>query len=212
MIARDGRFVKICGVSTTADIDAAARAGADAIGIVRAEGSPRHVEPGAVPDLVRAAAAAVPFGAVGVFRNQDVAEARAWPGSWVQLHGDEDEPYVASLGRDVIRGVRFDADELRRWDQAPGVAAVIVDGPDPGSGVTIDHAALAALMPELRRPVILAGGLDPRNVGRAIAEVRPAGVDVSSGVESAPGVKDHGRIEAFCAAARLAFDEMTETT
>ena len=93
---------------------------------------------------------------------------------------------------------------MRCWNACADVDALLVDGPDPGSGQAFDHDELAALMPELTKPLILAGGLTPENVGEAIRRVRPYAVDVSSGVESAPGIKDPAKIAAFCAAVRAA--------
>ena len=122
----------------------------------------------------------------------------------MQLHGRETEEVVARAPRPVIRGFGFDAEEVRRWEACPHVAALLIDGPAAGSGAAFDHHALAALRTELRKPVILAGGLTPENVADAIRVVRPDAVDVSSGVESSPGVKDPERIRAFCAAVRAA--------
>lgn len=187
--------IKICGITSVAAARAAADLGVDAIGLVLAPGSPRRL----TPAQARSIAARLPrdVAAVAVFRDQSSAEVRAWGGAWVQLHGGETEA-EADLGVAVIKGIPFDEVELRRWDRCPHVAAVLVDGAAPGAGRPFDHAGLAALMPGLHKPIILAGGLTPRNVGAAVARLGPWAVDVSSGVESAPGVKDRALMRAFC--------------
>ena len=89
-------------------------------------------------------------------------------------------------------------------DRDAARTALLIDGPRGGSGAVFEHGALAAMMDAITKPIILAGGLTPENVGAAIRSVRPYAVDVSSGVESAPGVKDPDLIRAFCAAVRQA--------
>jgi phosphoribosylanthranilate isomerase len=201
--------VKICGIRSVEAAEVAIAAGADAIGVVFAEDSPRAVPIGAAVEVVRAATPFVTV--VGVFRlvaGRDEPALDAWTnvGSWCQLHGDVDERVVSTLGRThgVIRGFRFDADELSRWSRCPALSGLLVDGSAGGAGTSFDHAALAAVAHETDLPLILAGGLDAENVGDAIRTARPYAVDVSSGVESAPGVKDPALIEAFCAAVREA--------
>ena len=193
--------IKICGIIAP---DAAA-AGTDALGFVFAEGSPRQID---VATAERIAAAAPPLVTmVGVHRTDDVAEisaaARAF-GDRLQLHGDVDETQIAAFGRPIIRAFGFDPAAMARWDGAANVSALLVDGPSSGSGTAFDHAALAEIRATVRRPLILAGGLTPENVGAAIRVVRPDAVDVSSGVEDAPGRKCPDRIAAFCAAVREA--------
>lgn len=188
----------------------AVEAGADAIGLVFAPGSPRHVLPGLASQIAKTVPPLVSV--VGVFRNPSDPEVANWRGEWVQLHGSEVEPQAARLAlqhRRIIKGIAFDATQIVRWDNSPHVAALLIDGPAPGSGTAFDHEALAQLMPALRTPVILAGGLTPETVAEAIQAVRPFGVDVSSGVESSKGIKDAGLIRAFCAAAREADAAMT---
>ncbi len=199
--------IKICGLRTAAAARVAIEGGADAIGIVRAPGSPRC----ATDDEVRAVAAAVPPSVtlVGVFRNQspdewaaflDLARPVTGAGITLQLHGDEDEAMVARAPTPVIRGFAFTPERARQWDSAPHVAALLLDSERAGSGAAFPYAPLVALRGELQRRIFLAGGLNPENVAEAIAAVRPFAVDVSSGVESAPGEKCPQRIAAFCAA------------
>jgi phosphoribosylanthranilate isomerase len=125
-------------------------------------------------------------------------------GELAQLHGDVDPHFVAALGRPVIRAIAFDADDIERWDGAAGVRALLVDGPDSGSGRGFDHVPLATMRDRIRLPLLLAGGLTADNVGDAIRAVRPYAVDVSSGVETAPGEKCPALIRAFCAAVQAA--------
>ncbi len=202
--------IKICGVRDAETARAAAEAGADAIGLVFAEGSPRRVTLQEAAEIARAAPAFV--AAVGLFVNADprvVRDAkRSCALSAVQLHGSETERDADACGPGVIKAIRFDAstieDELRRWSRVKAVSAILVDGSAGGAGTAFDWSALARAQSEATKPIVLAGGLDPENVSEAIRVVRPYAVDVSSGVERERGVKDHARIAAFCAAARAA--------
>ena len=130
----------------------------------------------------------------------------AWPGEWIQLHGEETPERVAAIaaetGHRIVKAIPFDPDACRLWDEHPDVELLLVDGPRCGSGEPFDHARLADVLPDLKTPVVIAGGLDPDTVADVVRDHRPFGVDVSSGVESTRGVKDHDRIRAFVAAAR----------
>ncbi len=180
-------------------------AGADALGfVVEVPHSPRTQ----TMEQAAAIARAVPphVMTVAVVQQMDPAIATHWPGRWLQLHGNEDEATVeAFAGRHhIIRGFLFDPDAVRRWNTCPHVEMLLVDGSPGGEGGAFRHEDLAAMMPEIHKTVMLAGGLTPENVGAAIETVRPFAVDVSSGVESEPGVKDVEKIRAFCAAVRAA--------
>ena len=137
---------------------------------------------------------------VGVFVNQSQAEvngAAAIAGvSAVQLHGDETPDFAAGMRRPVIKALTLDDDGADAW---PSNVVLLVDAYDPvrrgGTGEKADWSAAAALA--RKRCVVLAGGLHAGNVAEAVATVRPFGLDVSSGVESAPGIKDHMKINAL---------------
>lgn len=196
--------VKVCGVTRPEDAVAAETLGVDAIGVIFAAASRRRV------DLEVAAAVVAPLGPfvtrVGVFVEPTLAEVEAAVERLrlqaVQLHGRVAPTLVAALRQrvPVIRSVAWrgglDVEELASWP----VDGLLIDGPEPGSGATFDWAGAGALS---RLPRwTLAGGLDPSNVARAVLRLRPAAVDVASGVESAPGIKDAAKMAAFMAAVR----------
>jgi phosphoribosylanthranilate isomerase len=195
-------YVKVCGLSRPADVEAAVAAGADAVGFVLTP-SPRQVPPA----TARALAALVPAGVatVAVFRGEPLDEVRraaaeAGVGT-VQLHGGEPPEAFAALRGDGLRLIRATSPGARSplTTGAYGEDLLIVDSPRPGSGERWDPAALGS------RPSgqwMLAGGLAPDNVAEAVASLRPWGVDVSSGVERARGVKDPALIERFVTAAK----------
>lgn len=202
-------YIKICGLSTPETVLAAVEAGANAIGFVFAPGSPRTVS----PELVQTLIATVPEGieTVGVFRNQPIDEVldlarRAGVGT-IQLHGTE--PYtdleaVLNAGFSTLRAFSIDdyqdleTTERARWE----TGRILLDAVEPGAGVTFDTSKLLATPPS--GMWILAGGLNPVNVAQLMTALKPAGVDVSSGVESSRGVKDVELITEFIAAARSA--------
>jgi phosphoribosylanthranilate isomerase len=198
-------LIKICGITRVADAAAAVEAGADAVGFVFWERSPRYVD----PEFARRIVATLPpfVTPVGVFVNQapghvnDVAR-RVQLGA-VQLHGDEAPVVAQAIEGPVIKSVAADAADALAW---PDAVLLLVDAADPerrgGTGELADWAQAAAIA--ARRRVLLAGGLTPENVEEAVARVRPFGVDVSSGVEQSPGVKDPVKIQAFVTAARRA--------
>jgi len=198
-------FIKICGVTTAEDARAAAECGASAVGFVFWPESPRYL----APDRARAIVATLPssVAAVGVFVNQPASHVKAVADlarlAAVQLHGDETPAFAAEMTRPVIRAVSVEGDgaAVAEW---PESVMLLVDVKDPvrrgGTGIRTDWLAAAAVA--RRRRLLLAGGLTPENVAEAIAQVRPYGIDVSSGVEVRPGVKDHGRLKALFDAIR----------
>lgn len=202
--------IKICGIKDEDALYAAIDAGADAVGFVFVESSPRYVRPEAAFDLMGLLTPLVV--SVGVLENADedafAQIEQICPVHHVQLHGSETPEVVEACGPDVIKAVRFGSatfeQDLARWEIDQNVAAILIDAPVGGSGQAIDWRAVAPLTERLSKPVFLAGGLTPQNVAEAIRTVRPYAVDVSSGVERERGVKDAGLIEAFCAAVQRA--------
>ncbi|MFP5022167.1 phosphoribosylanthranilate isomerase [Pseudonocardia phyllosphaerae] len=200
-------FVKVCGLSTPGDVRAAQEAGADAVGFVVSPSSARHVEPGLAREL--AALVEAPMISVVVtaeYSAADAARITEQVGADVlQLHGTHDDDAWAAAARGPFRLWRATSLPAEPEPQVGrhGEELLLIDSPRAGSGETWDLGDL----PPQRRPDghwLLAGGLAPDNVGAAIAQVRPWGVDVSSGVEASRGVKDHAKIAAFVAAARAA--------
>ena len=202
-------FVKVCGIRTEADITAAAAAGADAVGLVFGE-SIRHVDVDLARRLVEGAPPQVL--AVGVFGGipvGDVARLAEQAGvGAVQLHGPYPRSAFEQLGGSSVRLLRattLDADTDLRVG-AYGEEMLLLDSAVAGSGRRWDLSLLEHARPQGRW--LLAGGLTPDNVAEAVAAARPWGVDVSSGVESHRGVKDHGLIQGFVTAARDALADI----
>jgi phosphoribosylanthranilate isomerase len=200
-------IVKICGLTRVDDALAAAAAGADWLGLNLWPPSKRFVDRAAAAAIAAALRAAAPaVRLVGVFVDQpadQVREAAAALGlDQVQLHGDESPAYGAGLGLPFIKALAGDLARAADYD----CELVLVDAVSPGrggSGRSADWAA-ARVLADGGRKLLLAGGLTPDNVAAAIAAVGPWGVDVASGVESAPGRKDAERMRRFVAAARAA--------
>jgi phosphoribosylanthranilate isomerase len=202
MMAGNAPGVKICGIQRVQDATLAAELGAAAIGFIFWPGSARFIAPG----TARAVAAALPphVQKVGVFVDQapeyvrDVGQSVSLDA--VQLHGSESVADYAGLGLRLIKAIAvsdpFDGSAI---DALPADVMVLLDAHDPvrhgGTGRTIDWSIAAAMA--ARRPTILSGGLNAQNVCAAVERVRPEMIDVSSGVESAPGIKDATKLRAF---------------
>lgn len=193
-------LVKICGITRREDAEAAVGAGADLLGFVFRAGTPRALDPAAVGwirDLTGAQR-------VGVFLDAPLAEVvrvrRLLDLDWVQLHGDEPDAFLEALGERVIR--RVPVEGAVDWERVGRLARRCLPLFDPGSGdgVSWRWQDLADRPPGIRFG--LAGGLTPDSVAEAVRVVRPALVDVSSGVEAAPGVKNHAKIAEFVSNAR----------
>lgn len=195
---------KICGITRLEDAQAAIAAGADALGFVFFPDSPRFIAPARAQALIRRLP---PFPArAGLFvnpvRDQVAAVLEQVPLDALQFHGDEEPDFCASFGRPYIKAVRMkegvDLDAVR--EQHAGAAALLLDSyaetAPGGSGQTFDWRRAPA---GFSLPLILAGGLTPDNVRRAIAQAgsRPYAVDVSSGVERRAGLKDIAKMTAF---------------
>ena len=197
-------MVKICGITRSEDAQAAVAAGAQAVGFIFWPGSPRQVSVGQARRITRDVPAFVTT--VGVFVNQsleEIEETVAAAGlSAVQLHGDEDRGFASRVSRPTIKAVSQQLEQAKDW---PSSVTLLVDAFDPqrrgGTGQKADWTAAARLARERR--IVLAGGLNAENVAAAIRQVRPFGIDVSSGVESAPGLKDHGKIRALFQAVQV---------
>lgn len=200
---------KICGITRVEDALAAAEAGADAIGLVFYAKSPRAVS----VQQARAIIAALPpfVTSVGLFVDASRCELGeildAVPLDLLQFHGDETPAECDSYGRPYIKALRVKpgddiAAQVALYESARGVLLdTYVPGIPGGTGEAFDWSLVPA---DLRKPVILAGGLTTANVAQAIAQVRPFAVDISGGVESAKGIKDAAKIQAFMAAVRSA--------
>lgn len=200
--------VKICGITRLEDGLAAAEAGADAIGIVFYPQSKRYLAPDQARELI---SRLPPFlTVIGLFVDTPpeainrIADDCRLDG--VQLHGDEPPKGCVGLNRRAIKAVRVaTAQDLALAERFP-VSAVLLDskvsGHYGGTGVAVDWQVLQGFQP--RCPWILAGGLCPDNVAEALLSLSPYGVDVSSGVESAPGIKDFERMKVFMAEVRAA--------
>ncbi len=215
-------FIKICGLTSEETLDAALNAGADMVGFVFHPKSPRHVTPERAAEL--AARARRKAEIVALIVNFEPEAARALAGvlrpDWLQLHGQETPEAIratrAATGLRILKaaGVAAAVDLAALPPLAEAADLLLIDAKPPkdaaypgGHGKPFDWTILNAFDP--RTPFLLSGGLDPANVGAAIRAVRGlgvglAGVDVSSGVKRAPGVKDVAKISAFVAAARAA--------
>lgn len=198
--------VKICGITGVSDALAAVEAGADALGFVFYQGSPRYVDPA---EAARIVAELPPFvQVVGLFVNAPVELVNATADrvklDLVQLHGDESPSYCEAVERRVLKAFRVEGMQSLEPMGSYRVAGYLLDAYSPhafgGTGERFDWGCARAA--KERGPIVLAGGLNPENVARAVAEVAPYAVDVSSGVESAPGVKDPEKVRAFIRAAK----------
>lgn len=203
--------VKICGITNSEDARAAVEAGADALGFVLHRKSPRCVP----MDVVKAIVAALPpfVLPVGVFVNEEAATVREVMDqcglALAQLHGEETASYCETLGRPILRAIRLrgpgDLLALAEYKGRAQVRGFLVDAFSEkeygGTGQVADWGLAAEAAKSAQ--ILLAGGLTPENVREAIRQVRPYGVDVSSGVEASPGKKDHAKVGAFIRAARL---------
>jgi phosphoribosylanthranilate isomerase len=203
--------VKVCGITNAEDAWAAVEAGADALGFIFYEQSPRYVVPAVASRII----AELPplIMPVGVFVNEGMATVRSIMDTcglaMAQLHGDEHVSYCRELSRPAMKALRVKDREsllaLAEYQGRGGVRGFVLDTfSEPAYGGTgqVTDWALAADVAKSTR-ILLAGGLTPDNVTEAIRTVRPYGVDVSSGVESAPGKKDHAKIRAFLEAVRV---------
>nr|WP_297458265.1 phosphoribosylanthranilate isomerase [uncultured Halomonas sp.] len=207
--------IKICGLTREEDIDSAVAAGADALGFVLWPGSGRALDAGRLAQLAARVPAFVTR--VGLFVDQDPAFVRRCEAylDLIQYHGDESPATCAQASRPWIKALRMrDGLDLQAAaNDYREARALLLDAYKPGvpggTGETFDWSRIPA---NLAKPVILAGGLDPANVGGAIRSVRPFAVDVSGGVERAKGIKDPDKIRAFIQQVTLAQSEAQATS
>ena len=200
--------VKICGITSPGDALAAVEAGADALGFMLFDGSPRHIKLKALAEFARTLP---PFvSRVGVFVNAQenfVREAIEAGIDTLQFHGDETPEFCRRFRLPVYKAFRVqDATSLQQLPQYETSAWLLdacVPGVHGGTGQSFNWD-LATAAKTLGRPVILAGGLSPENVAEAVSKVAPYAVDVSSGVEAAPGRKDHQKLKLFVNNTRMA--------
>ena len=210
----DPLIIKICGIKTEKLLDAAIDAGADIVGFVHFPRSPRHLELDPIGELISMARGRVETCVLLV--NPDntlVAQVAALGPDWIQLHGPETPHRVEAIRREAGLNIMkvLPIGAVEDLAAAPSFAQVadrlLFDAKPPkhadrpgGLGVAFDWDLLKTLDPAL--PFMLSGGLTPDNVADAVRRVKPMGIDASSGLESAPGVKDAGLIRAFIDKAR----------
>jgi len=200
--------IKICGITNHEDAANAVASGADALGFNFFKGSTRYISPGKAAEICAQVPAFV--ATVGLFVNEPLADVNRIIGSLrlglVQFHGDETPEYCDSVGHPYMKALRAtNRDQIKVEAQSFETAqAILVDtateGQFGGTGKTFDWS----MLPDLGKPVVLAGGLDATNVGAAIAAIHPYAVDVSGGVERSRGVKDVAKMKKFVEAVQSA--------
>ena len=211
--------VKICGLTSPAEAEHAVDAGAWAIGMVFWPDSPRAVALGTAAQIAAPLRRRAEL--VGIFVNQTLDEvvgtAEAVGLTWVQLHGEGGPSFCEAVARragvKVVKAARVRAKaDVQAIDAFRNVDAHLLDafrlGEPGGTGAIFDWGLARERISSV--PLVLAGGLTPENVAAGIAQTRPWAVDVSSGVEAAPGIKDPEKVEAFVAAVRATADEEVE--
>lgn len=200
--------IKFCGFTQASDLQLAVALGADAFGLVHFAGSKRHVSLEQMPDL----RAAVPDNKdlIALFVNPSVAEVHsvmtALKPSMLQFHGDEPDAFCAQFGMPFIKAMAMGegaGDIFQRQKNYPNASAFLLDGHAPGGLGGAGHAFAWHEPILLNKPVYLAGGLHAGNVAEAIALIKPFAVDVSSGIESAPGFKDERKMREFVEAIKI---------
>ena len=201
--------IKICGMTRAADVRAAVAAGVDALGFVFAPRSKRVLDPALAAELVAQVPAFV--SRVGLFMDQDAPEVAAVldrvPLNLLQFHGAEDAGFCRQFGLPYIKAVSMATENaVQQAEEAfTDASALLLDshpaGQVGGTGVVFDWSAI----PPVSMPLVLAGGLNPGNIRQAVQQVRPWAVDVSSGVESAPGIKSEQLMCEFIQEARCEY-------
>lgn len=194
--------VKICGITRVDDALDVVASGADAIGLVFYEPSPRNVSVERAKEIAAAVPAFVTVVALFVDPSEEQVQrvlnhVRI---DLIQFHGDEDNDFCSRFQRPFIKAIRVRqaSDVVASCVRFPGALAILLDSYKPGvpggTGETFDWSLVPETLP---KPIILAGGLEPSNVADAIQQVRPFAVDISGGVEATKGIKDHGKMTEF---------------
>ena len=199
--------IKFCGITRQQDIQHAVSLGVDAVGLVFAESSPRVVNVQQACMLIDHCGPFVTR--VGLFMDQDASTIndiiRQVPLDMLQFHGMESEHFCTSFGLPYLKSIAMGGSgDMTRFAEYPTAAALLLDsnelGQPGGSGETFDWGEV----PQLNRPIIVAGGLEANNVGMAIKQLTPYAVDVSSGIEAAKGEKDLTKMKTFVQSVRAA--------
>jgi phosphoribosylanthranilate isomerase len=200
--------IKICGITNHEDAASAVASGADALGFNFFKGSTRYISPGKAAEICAQVPAFV--ATVGLFVNEPLADVnriiRSLRLGLVQFHGDETPEYCNSMGHPYMKALRATSrDQIKVEAQSFEMAQAILvdtatDGQFGGTGKIFDWS----MLPDLGKPLVLAGGLDAFNVGAAIAATHPYAVDVSGGVERSRGVKDVAKMKKFVEAVQSA--------
>jgi len=204
--------IKICGIKTVTDALAAMEAGTDLIGFNFYPKSPRSIDVGRCRDIMSVMRKYGHITYVGVFVNAPAATIRATMEtcglSLAQLHGDETSEMLNELNGKAFKAFREIPQSLNGFARHAAPALLVdasVKGAYGGTGVTADWNGAAELAKKY--PLLLAGGLTPENVVEAVGRVKPWGVDVASGVEATPGIKDRSRMKAFVKAVKETIDD-----
>lgn len=208
----DSFHVKICGLTRPADAENAIDAGADMLGLNFVPSSPRFIDITTARAIAHATRGRARL--VGVFADEDAARIRQIaanvPLDFLQLHGQETPEFVTAIGPNAFKAIAVGSnDDVEFARTYPGDLLLVdarIAGQLGGTGVRLDPALVAPLARE--RSILLAGGLRPENVADAVRHVRPRGVDVASGVETSPGIKDEQMMRKFVAEARRAAREV----
>ncbi len=200
--------IKFCGFTRAEDAAKAATLGVDAIGVVHVPGSKRHVPLEAMPALRASVPAHIDLVALYVNPDADTVQAviNALQPSLLQFHGDELDAFCTQFNMPFIKAMAMGegaGDIAQRQKAYPSAQAFVLDGHAPGQLGGQGESFAWINLPALDKPIYLAGGLHAGNVAEAIAAVKPYAVDVSSGIESAPGVKDEKKMWQFIEAAKL---------
>lgn len=201
--------IKICGITRPEDARVAVQSGADALGLVFYPKSPRAVSLAQAAEIAAAVPAFVTLVALFVDETAERVSRvlESVPIDTLQFHGDEDEAFCAQFARPWIKALRVrpDTDLVASCQRYASARGILLDawqeGVPGGTGKTFDWSLISSGLP---LPLLLAGGLNPANVGSAIEAARPFAVDVSGGVEAKPGIKDPEKIRQFIAAVQTA--------